>query len=84
MSAHMVEDYEIHITKTGGTTMGQEGYGTAMHAAEDLTNGDLLTEAVTKYAERETQADECMAYMEAKFKEKLAMMSMQKPHHPTY
>ena len=30
--------------------MGQEGYVTAMHAAEGLTDGDSPTEAVTKYA----------------------------------
>ena len=36
----MVEDYARQLTKTGGTTMGQEGYITAMHSAEDLTDGD--------------------------------------------
>ena len=62
--------------------MGQEGYVTSMHAAEDLTDGDFLTEAVKKYAERATQAEERMAKMEAKFKEKLSMMTMQKPPPP--
>ena len=38
-----------------------------MHVAEDLTDGYLLTEAVTKYAERTTQAEERMAQMEVKF-----------------
>ena len=47
--------------------MGQEGYGTAMNAVEDLNDGDSLTEAVTKYAKRATQAEERMAQMEAKF-----------------
>ena len=41
--------------------MGKEGYGTSMHAADDLTDGDSLTEAVTKYVERVTQAEESMA-----------------------
>ena len=50
--------------------MGQEGYGNSMHATEDLTEGNSLTEAITKYAERATQAEERMAQMEAKFKEK--------------
>ena len=63
----MVKDYERQLTKMGGTTMGQEGYGTAMHATEDLSDGELMTEAVTKYAERDTQAEERMAQMEAKF-----------------
>ena len=38
-----------------------------MHVAEDLTDGYLLTEAVTKYVERATQAEERMAQMEVKF-----------------
>ena len=59
--------------------MGQEVYGAFMNAAEDLTDGDSLTEAITKYTERATQAEEHMAQMEAKFEEKIAMMSMQKP-----
>ena len=56
--------------------MGQEAFGTAMHVAEDLTDGYFLTEAVTKYADRETQVEERMAKMEEKFKGKFAMMSM--------
>ena len=31
-SSHMIEDYERQLTETGGTTMGKEGYGTAMNA----------------------------------------------------
>ena len=53
--------------------MGQEGYGTAMNNAEDLTDGDSLTEAVKKYVERATQAEERMAQMEAKFEERLPL-----------
>ena len=41
--------------------MGRYGYGTAMNATEELTDGDSLTEAVTKYAERATQAKARMA-----------------------
>ena len=41
--------------------MGKEGYGTTMHATENLTEGDSLTEAVTKYVERATQDEEHMA-----------------------
>ena len=84
LSAHMVEYYEIRLTETGGTTMEQEGYATTMHAMEDLTDGDSLTEAVTKYVERLTQVEDRMSQMEAKFEEKFAMMSMQQPLHPTY
>ena len=64
--------------------MGQEGCGTAIHATEDLTDGDSLTVAVTKYAERSTHAEECMSQMEVKFEEQFAMMSMQKLPQPTY
>ena len=38
--------------------MGQEGYGTAMYAAKDLTDGYLLMEVVTTYSDIATQADE--------------------------
>ena len=64
--------------------MGKEEYGTAMHAAEDLTDGDSLTRSVTKYAERATLAEEHIAQMEAKLEEKFTMISMQQPTHPTY
>ena len=67
-SDHMIKDYYQQLNKTGGTTMGQEGYVIAMHATEDLNDGYLPTEAVTKYAERATQAEERMAQMEEKFK----------------
>ena len=63
--------------------MGREGYGPALHAAEDLTDGDLLTDTVTKYAERATHAEYRMSHMEAKFEEKFAMMSMQQLPQPT-
>ena len=66
----MFEDYERQLAKRGGGTMSQEGYGTSMQAAEDLTDGYLLTEAVTEYAERATQSKERTAQMEAKSEEK--------------
>ena len=72
----MVEDYDRQITKMGGTTKGKEGYGTYMHAVEYLTDGDFLTEAVTKYAERATQVGERMVHMEANYEEKISIMSM--------
>ena len=62
--------------------MSQEGYGTAMHSAEDQTDRNLLTEAVTKYAERATQAEGKLFQMEATFEGEFAMMSMQKPQQP--
>ena len=53
---HMVKDYEQQLTETGLTTLGQKGYGAAIHAAEDLTDGESLTKAVTKYTRIATQA----------------------------
>ena len=41
--------------------MVKDGCGTTVHTAEDLTDGDFLTEAVIKYAERATQDEERMA-----------------------
>ena len=55
LSAHMVKDYNTKLTKMGVATMGKEGYGTSMHDAEELTDRNSLTEAVTKYAERAIQ-----------------------------
>ena len=81
----MIEEYKRKLTETVGTTIEQEGYGTAMKATEDLTDGDPLTEAVTKYAEHAAQAKARMAQMEAKFEEKFAMMKIQQlPQKPYY
>ena len=55
-SSQVVKDYKKQLEETGRTTMGQEGYDTAMHAVEKLSDGDLMTESVTEYAERATQA----------------------------
>ena len=52
----MVKDDEQQLAERRRTTTGQEGYGKSTHAAEDLTDGDFLTEVVTQYAERATQA----------------------------
>ena len=38
----MVKDYEQPLTESGVTQMGQEGYGTSMHATRGLTDGDKL------------------------------------------
>ena len=62
--AHMVKYFKRQLTKTGGGTMGQEEYGTSIHTMEELTDRDLLMEAVTKYVEREKQVEERMAQME--------------------
>ena len=43
LSVHIVKYYKRQLTKMGGATMGQEGYGTAMHAAEYLSDEYSLT-----------------------------------------
>ena len=71
------------LTETGVTIMGNEGYGTSMHATEDLTDGGFMTEAVTKYVERSIQVEEQMLQIEENSEGKFPMMSMQQPPHPT-
>ena len=61
---HLINEYELKITEGGGTTMVQE-FGVAMHTTDTNSEEDSLTEAVTKYAERATQAEANMAKMEA-------------------
>ena len=46
--------------------------------------GDSLTEGLTKYTERATQAEECMAQMEENFEEKIFMMNIHKPPQQAY
>ena len=79
----MINEYELNITEGGGTTMGQE-FGAAMHATDTNTEEDSLTEAVTKYAERATQAEANMAEMEVKFEERFTMLSMTAQQPQTY
>ena len=64
--------------------MVKDGCGTTVHTAEDLTDGDFLTEAVIKYAERATQDEELMAQMEEKFRENFSMMTMQQQPKQAY
>ena len=71
----MITEYELKITEGGGTPMGQE-FGVAIHTTDTTTDEDSLMEAVTKYAERATQAEANMNKMEAKFEERFVMFSM--------
>ena len=79
----MINKYELKITEGGGTTMVQE-FGIAMHMTDTNTEEDSLTEAVTKYAERATQAEANMAEMKATFEERSAMLSMTSPQPQPY
>ena len=80
ISSRMVEEYEIQPADTGGTNVVHEVYGTAMNTTEDITDGHLLTEAVTKYAARATQSGERMVQMEEKPEEKFSMMTTQQSY----
>ena len=71
----MINEYELKSTEGGGTTMGQE-FDVAINTTDTNTEEDSLTEAVTKYAERATQAEANMNKMEAKFEERFVMFSM--------
>ena len=52
---HFIDEYEKMLAANGGTTMGQEGYGTsgAYSAIDD--DGSSLEESIVQYAERATK-----------------------------
>ena len=54
---HFIAEYEKMLATNGGTTMGQEGYGTG--GAYSAIDDDLssLAESIVQYAERTTQAE---------------------------
>jgi hypothetical protein len=60
---HMIEEYEKLLRESGGTTMGQEGYGAAYNATEE-TEDSSLAESIVKYAERATSAERNVADLE--------------------
>ena len=45
------------IAEGGGTTLGQEGYGTSFNATEGTTDNSSITESIVRYAERATAAE---------------------------
>ena len=50
-------EYKRMLAEGSGTTIHQEGYGTAFHAEETMSNEETLTETIVKYAERAIQAE---------------------------
>ena len=54
---HFIAKYKKKLAANGGTTMGQEGYGTggAYSAIDDY--GSSLSESIVQYAKRATQAE---------------------------
>ena len=53
----MVGKYERMLAEGLGTTIHQEGYGTAFHAKEAISDEESLTETIMKYAELASQAE---------------------------
>ena len=45
----MVGEYECMLTEGAGTTIQQEGYGTAFHAEDTMSDEESLTETILKY-----------------------------------
>ena len=64
--------------------MGQEEYGISKNAIEDLKNRDSLTAVFNKYLGQETQAEACMAQMEAKSEDNCFIMIIQQPPQKAY
>ena len=50
-------EYERMLTEGAGTRIQQEGYGTAFHAKETMSDEESLTETIVKYAERASLAE---------------------------
>ena len=68
----MVGKYERMLAEGAGTTIQQEGYGTAFHAEEDMSYEKLLTETIVKYVERASQAELRVSELEGR----LSMLEM--------
>ena len=60
----MVGEYEHMLTEGPGTTIHQEGYGTAFHAKETMSDEETLTENIVKYSERASQAESRVSELE--------------------
>ena len=74
-----IEEYEKMLAANGGTTMGQEGYGTggAYNAIED--DGSSLAESIVQYVERATTAEGKVSELESR----LAALEMGSQQPPT-
>ena len=79
----MVAEYERMLREGGGSTVGQEGYGTAfMATAQENNEGDdiSLVESVIQYAERTSEAEAKMSAMESR----LSQLEMAPPQEAAY
>ena len=68
----MVGKYKCILVEGSGTTIHQEGYGTAFHAKETMSNKESLTETIMKYVEHTSQAESRVSKLEGR----LAMLEM--------
>ena len=68
----MVGEHECMLAEGSGTTMQQEGYGTALNAVENLIDEESLTETIVKHAERASLAKSRVSELE----ESLSMLEM--------
>ena len=68
----MVGEYERMLAEVSGTTIDQEGYGTAFHSEETMSDEETLTETIMKYVDRASQAESRVSDLE----ERLAMLEM--------
>ena len=69
----MVEQYERLLREQGGSTMGQEGYGSAFNARQE--DDDSLVTAVTNFAEKTTENESKLGSMAAELSELRAAMA---------
>ena len=68
----MVGKYKRMLTEGSGTTINQEGYGTAFHSKETMSDEETLTETILNYAEQASQAKSRVSKLEGR----LAMLEM--------
>ena len=60
------------LTEGAGTTIQQEGYGTAYHAEESMSNEESIIETIVKYAEHVSLAKSMVSELEGR----LSMLEM--------
>ena len=62
----MVGEYNRMLAEGAGTTIQQEGYGTAFHTDETMSDEESLTEIIVKYAEHASMAKSRVSELEGR------------------
>ena len=62
----MIGEYKFMLAEGAGTTIQQEGYGTAFHAEEAMSDEESLTKTIVKYAKRASQAESRVSELEGR------------------